>query len=148
VLDPGAADPLNRAAASALRSILVHVDATTESATRLLVACVLAERHQASVRALFGTAPMADAGSFAYSAGAALDEAEALRSLRLDQARAHLQRTLGDRAAEVGWYDIVGDSVGHGFVAGSDVRRPGRARSATSRQVHSGGAPPASSSRS
>jgi hypothetical protein len=148
VLDPGAADPLNRAAASALRSILVHVDATTESATRLLVACVLAERHQASVRALFGTAPMADAGSFAYSAGAALDEAEALRSLRLDQARAHLQRTLGDRAAEVGWYDIVGDSVGHGFVEEAmfaDLVVLGQQPAA---QVHSGGAPPASSSRS
>ena len=116
MLDPDVADPLNRGAASALRSILVHVDATTESATRLLVACDLAERHHASVRALFGTAPMSDPGSFGYSAGAALDEAAAHRSLRLEQARADLQRSLGNRATEVDWYDIVGDSVGHGFV--------------------------------
>ena len=84
-----------REPASSLRSILVHVDATTESATRLLVACDLAERHQATVRALFGTAPMADTGSFGYSAGAALDDATALQSLRLEQARAILPRSLG-----------------------------------------------------
>ena len=116
MLDPGAAGPLTGAPASSLRSILVHVDATTESATRLLVACDLGERHRATVRALFGTAPMGDAGSFGYSAGAALDDAAALQSLRLEQARAHLQRSLGERAPDVDWYDVVGETVGHGFL--------------------------------
>jgi len=116
VHDAGAAGALNGGARSSIRAILVHVDATGESATRLEVACAIAQRQRAAVRALFGTASLVEPRSFGYSAGAALEHATALRALRLEQARADLQRSLGDGASAVDWYDVVGDSVGHGFV--------------------------------
>ena len=48
-------DPLScRATVSAIRSILLHLDATPGSAARLAVAEALAARHGARVTALFG----------------------------------------------------------------------------------------------
>ena len=116
MLGPGAGGALTRAAPSPIRAILVHVDATTESATRLEVACTIAQRQRATVRALFGTGPLTESASFGYSANAALEQATAVRELRREQTRLHLQRSLGDDAPAVAWYDVVGDSVGHGFV--------------------------------
>jgi nucleotide-binding universal stress UspA family protein len=141
VLDTGAAGALSGDVPSSIRAILVHVDATGESATRLEVACAIAQRQRATVRALFGTAPLAEGGSFGYSAGAALEQATAVRGLRLEQAREDLRRSLGDDAPEVAWYDIVGDSVGHGFVLEAlfaDLVVLGQESAASAR---SGGAP-------
>ena len=141
MLDADAAGALSGAMPSPIRAILVHVDATAESTTRLEVACAIAQRQRATVRALFGTAPLAEAGSFGYSAGAALEQATAVRGLRLEQAREHLRRSLGDDAPEVAWYDVVGDSVGHGFVLEAlfaDLVVLGQQSAASTR---SGGAP-------
>ena len=65
MLDAGAADPLTQVQTSAIRTILLHVDATAASVLRLELACDLAERLGARVRALFGTAPLVDDASFA-----------------------------------------------------------------------------------
>ena len=101
---------------SAIKTILLHVDATAASLTRLQMTCDLAERHGARVRALFGTASVGDGASFSYSAGAALGRpAEQRRSLRRDQARDDLQRCVASDA-EVTWFDIAGDTIAHGFV--------------------------------
>lgn len=103
---------------SPYRSILLHVDATAESATRLQVARDLAERHGAAVTALFGATTSMQDIPYAYSAGAAVGSPAAeRRSAEHDAARAHLQRrALGD-GPEVAWFDVVGDSVVHGFIA-------------------------------
>ena len=61
---------------SELRSILLHLDATAGSFERLALAHALADRHEASVTALFGAQSEAVDTSFAHSAGAALAAAE------------------------------------------------------------------------
>lgn len=103
---------------SDIRSILLHADATAGSATRLEIARELAARHGASVTALFGASMDTDRMSSAYSAGAALGSgASEWDTLAHDTARASLQQCcLGD-GAEVEWFDIVGDSIAHGFIA-------------------------------
>lgn len=102
---------------SAIRTLLLHVDATAASVVRLELACDLAERLGARVRALFGTAPAAEAAVFSYSAGAALDrQAEQRRSVWRDQARADLQRGVAADGPDVAWYEVAGDSLAHGFI--------------------------------
>ena len=102
---------------SAIRNILLHVDASAASVNRLQMTCDLAERHGARVRALFGSAPIGDGASFSYSAGAALGRpAEQRRSLPREQARDDLQRCVAPDGPEVSWFDIAGDTIAHGFV--------------------------------
>ena len=101
---------------SAIRTILLHVDASAASVTRLQMTCDLAERHGARVRALFGCAPIGDGASFSYSAGAAFGRpAEQRRALPREQARNELQRCVAD-GPDVSWFDIAGDTIAHGFV--------------------------------
>ena len=103
---------------SSLRSILLHADATAGSVVRLEIARELAERHGASVTALFGATVDTDRLSSAYSAGAALGAgASEWDSLSHDTARAGLQQQCLGEDAEVAWFDIVGDSIAHGFIA-------------------------------
>lgn len=103
---------------SDIRSILLHADATAGSATRLEIARALAARHGARVTALFGATSDADRMSFAYSAGAALAAgATDWDTLAHDAARASLQQRCRDEGAEVAWFDVVGDSIAHGFIA-------------------------------
>ena len=103
---------------SDIRSILLHADATAGSAVRLEIARGLAARHGARVTALFGATSHTDAMSFAYSASAALAaRATDWDTLAHDAARASLQQRCLDEGAEVGWFDIVGDSIAHGFIA-------------------------------
>jgi nucleotide-binding universal stress UspA family protein len=101
---------------SDIRSILLHLDATPGSAARLALARALADRHGARVTALFGVRPDPSQTSFAYSAGAALQAAEA-QGAPLDSERARLQDLLAAGERECLWCDVVGDSVVHGFVA-------------------------------
>jgi nucleotide-binding universal stress UspA family protein len=99
-----------------IRTILLHVDATAASVARLQMTCDLAERHGASVRALFGTGPIEDGASFSYSAGAALDQAAAQRrSVWRDQARDDLQRCVPSDGPDIAWYEAAGDSLARGF---------------------------------
>lgn len=103
---------------SDIRSILLHADATAGSATRLEIASGLAARHGARVTALFGATSDSDESSFAYSAGAALAaRATDWNTPAHDAARASLQQRCLGEGAEVAWFDVVGDSLAHGFIA-------------------------------
>ena len=103
---------------SSLRSILLHADATAGSAVRLELARELAARHGASVTALFGATVDTDRLSSAYSAGAALgSRSSEWDTLAHDTARARLRQQCLGEGAEVAWFDVVGDSIAHGFVA-------------------------------
>ena len=101
---------------SDIRSILLHLDASLGSASRLAFAHALADRHDARITALFGVRPEVSQAVFAYSAAAALQAAEE-RDGAIDAARARLrdQLALGER--ECAWCEVVGDSLVHGFVA-------------------------------
>jgi len=79
-----------------IRSILLHLDATAGSFERLALAHALADRHEASVTALFGARSETVDASFAHSAGAALAAAESRpephareRDLLQDRLRSH-----------------------------------------------------------
>jgi nucleotide-binding universal stress UspA family protein len=103
---------------SSLRAILLHADATAGSAVRLEIARELAARHGASVTALFGATVDTDLLSSAYSAGAALgSRGGEWDTLAHDTARASLQEQCLGEGAEVAWFDVVGDSIAHGFIA-------------------------------
>ncbi len=98
----------------AIRSILLHADATAGSVARLEIARAIALRHGSAVTALFGATMNTDRAAFAYSAGAALDS---VANGQNDVARASLQQRCLGEGAEVAWCDLVGDSIAHGFVA-------------------------------
>ncbi len=103
---------------SEIRAILLHADATAGSAARLEIGRELATRHGAAVTALFGATVDTDRLSSAYSAGAALGSgASEWGALARDNARASLQQRCNGEGPEVRWFDIVGDSIAHGFIA-------------------------------
>ena len=90
---------------SAIRSVLLHLDATAASVARLAFARELAGRYGAALTAVFGVQPDPERAAFAYSAGAALRAAEegadsalgrrarpTARALRSGRARAGLVR--------------------------------------------------------
>ena len=100
-----------------IRAILLHADATAGCMTRLEVARELAARHGAAVTALFGATVDTGRLSSAYSAGAVLGSgASEWDAQSRDDARASLQQR-SDTGPEVRWFDIVGDSIAHGFIA-------------------------------
>lgn len=101
---------------SDIRSILLHLDPSPASQARLTIARALADRHGAQITALFGVHPGSSQSTFAYSASAALEAAEA-RDSAIDEERARLQDLLALGARECRWCDVVGDSLVHGFVA-------------------------------
>ena len=116
MLGPGPVHTL--IAVSDIRSILLHADATSGSTTRLAIARALASRHGAAVTALFGATRDTDRMSFTYSAGAALgSRAAEWDTLAHDTARANLQQRCVGEGAAVTWFDVVGDSIAHGFIA-------------------------------
>jgi nucleotide-binding universal stress UspA family protein len=98
-----------------IRSILLHLDAAPASIGRLTLAHGLADRFDAQVTVMFGTAADAAQPSFAYSAAAALQAAEACEG-RHDMERARLQAAHRKRAGEGIWCDVRGDLV-HALVA-------------------------------
>jgi len=100
----------------AIRSILLHVDATPASIARLTYARALADRHGASVTALFGVRSPASRAAFAYSAGAALRAAEE-EVVAHDHERSRLRALLTEHQPECAWCEVAGDSVRHAFLA-------------------------------
>ena len=100
----------------AIRSILLHVDATPASIARLTFTRTLADRHGASVTALFGVRPHASRAAFAYSAGAALRAAEE-EVVAHEQERSRLRALLTEQQPECAWCEVAGDSVRHAFLA-------------------------------
>ena len=102
----------------AIKSILLHVDATAAAAVRLEVALQLAGRLDAKLTAVFAAA-WDEQASFAYSAAAALDAGggHPLAAHRDAELRLRRHRLLA--AADVGWFDIVGEAITPGFLAES-----------------------------
>src|SRR5213076_2259152 len=89
-----------------IRSILLHLDARPGSASRLAVAHALADRHGAELTALFGVRPDPPQDSFAYSASAALQEAEQ-RTMPSDAERDRLRALLAVHEPECVWCEVV-----------------------------------------
>ncbi|MEP7299917.1 MAG: universal stress protein [Caldimonas sp.] len=105
------------AGVSAIRSVLLHLDATPASAARLALANSLAERHGARLTALFGVRPDLDRTAFAYSAGAALRAAEGAEGTPRQLEWARLRDLFaGSRSGNL-WCEVVGDTVTHAFLA-------------------------------
>jgi len=100
----------------AIRSILLHLDATPASISRLAFAHALADRHGARVTALFGTRPHASQVGYGYSAGAALRAVDEEGPPHAYE-RAQLRELLAERELECSWCEVAGDSVRHAFVA-------------------------------
>ena len=100
----------------AIRSILLHVDATPASIARLTLARELADRHGARVTALFGVRPHVSRSAFAYSAGAALRAADE-EGVPHEFERVRLRELLAEHERECAWCEVVGDSVRHAFAA-------------------------------
>ncbi|HEX2541662.1 MAG TPA: universal stress protein [Caldimonas sp.] len=98
-----------------IKSILLHVDATSAAVGRLQVALRLAHRLDARLTAAFG-ASWDDRASFAYSAAAAL-EGESGHAAAHRAALDRLRRHPGVDAVAVAWCDIVGEAITPGFVA-------------------------------
>jgi len=100
----------------AIRSILLHVDATPGSIARLTFAHALADRHGARVTALFGVRPHASRAAFAYSASAALRAADE-EGVPHESERVRLRELLDEHQPECAWCEVSGDSLRHAFVA-------------------------------
>jgi len=102
---------------SAIRSVLVHLDATGASIARLAFARGLADRYGAALTALFGVQPDPERAAFAYSAGAALRAAEEGAAAHWAAERAGLRERCAEAALEPTWCEVIGDTVTHGFLA-------------------------------
>jgi nucleotide-binding universal stress UspA family protein len=100
----------------AIRSLLLHLDATPASFERVDFAQALAGRQGAHLTAVFGVRPQASPATFAYSAGAALRAVDE-GGVPHERQRARLRDLLAERAPGFVWCEVAGDSVGHGFVA-------------------------------
>ncbi len=100
-----------------IRTILLHVDATSASIGRLAVAQALAERHGAQLAALFGVRPDAGEAGLAFSAAAALRAIEEGRFDRHTPERARLRQKLSEQGSGSTWCEVVGDTLAHAFVA-------------------------------
>jgi nucleotide-binding universal stress UspA family protein len=102
---------------SAIRSVLLHLDATGSSVARLAFARDLAGRYGAALTALFGVHPDPERVAFAYSAGAALRAAEEGADAHWAAERARLRELCVQAAPEPTWCEVIGDTVTHGFLA-------------------------------
>lgn len=101
---------------SAIRSILVHLDAAPGSVDRLTLAHALADRHGAHVTALYGKVSRSPQANYGYSAAAALRAAEQDEAEHC-AARSRLRAALEDRDTRCTWCEVAGDSLAHGFAA-------------------------------
>ena len=99
-----------------IKSILLHVDATPASIGRLEMTRQLAARHQARITALFGAEADREQASFSYSAGALLARQDECDEPARADAKGRLQRSADTNGPQVDWYDVVGDSLTHGFL--------------------------------
>lgn len=99
-----------------IRSILLHLDATPASISRLAFTHALADRHGARVTTLFGVRPHASRVAYAYSAGAALRAIDE-EVLAHEHERARLRELLAEREPQCTWCEVAGDSARHAFVA-------------------------------
>ena len=126
---------------SAIRSVLLHLDATGASVARLAFARELADRHGATLTTVFGVQPDPERAAFAYSAGAALRAAENGAAEHFAEQRGRLRELCAEAAPGSTWCEVIGDTVTHGFLAEAAyadllvVGAPGDAHSA-------GGPPP------
>ena len=102
---------------SAIRSVLLHLDATGASVARLAFARELADRYGAALTAVFGVQPDPERAAFAYSAGAALRAAEEGAAAHWVVERARLRELCAAATPEPAWCEVIGDSVTHGFLA-------------------------------
>jgi nucleotide-binding universal stress UspA family protein len=102
---------------NAIRSILLHLDATAESADRLAATRALAAQHGARITAIFGVRPDPERAAYAYSASAALHAVEALQDPPHALERDRLLASCGEGDAALVWCDVVGDTVTHAFLA-------------------------------
>lgn len=102
---------------SAIRSILLHLDATGGSVGRVAIAQAVAARHEARITALFGVQPDAAGAPYAYSAGAALRAAEDAAAMPHALERSRLRSRWGEDDARFTWCEVFGDTVTRGFLA-------------------------------
>lgn len=102
---------------SAIRSILLHLDATADSAARLAAARAVATTHGARITAMFGVRPDAEGAAYAYSASAALQAVETMAASPHALERDRLLALCGDAEPDLAWCDVVGDTVRHAFLA-------------------------------
>ena len=98
---------------SALRSILVHLDPSPRSRTRLLLARDLAEKHGAHVNALYGSTPSIMDMPYALNEGAAaaLPVLEKLDSDRREDARAVFDSVMSTGPWPLHWRELRGEFV-------------------------------------
>ena len=99
-----------------IKSILLHVDATPASVARLEMTRHLAARHDARITALYGAETDLDSASFSYSAGALLAQLDEREEWPQVEARRRLQLGADTKGPQVDWFDVVGDSITHGFL--------------------------------
>jgi nucleotide-binding universal stress UspA family protein len=117
-----------------IKSILLHLDATPASITRLEMTRQMAARHDARITALYGAEADLDRASFSYSAGALLAQLEEREEPAHAEAKRRLQLGIDANGPQVDWCDVVGDSITHGFleesayadlvVVGQSLREP------------------------
>jgi nucleotide-binding universal stress UspA family protein len=98
----------------AIRSILLHLDASPGSIARLTLTHDIADRLDADVTVLFGTRGDASELAFTYSAAAALRAAEESEQPN-EIVRAQLHAAHRERGSESAWFDVSGD-LAHALV--------------------------------
>ena len=98
---------------STLRSLLVHLDPSPSSRTRLLLARELAEKHAAHVTVLYGCTPsvMDMPYSLNEGAAAALPVLEKLDIERRDDARATFDSVMSTGPWPLQWRELRGENV-------------------------------------
>lgn len=99
-----------------IKSILLHVDATPASITRLEMTRELAARLDARITALYGAEADLDRASFSYSAGALLARQDERDEPAHAEAKRRLRLSADTEGPHVDWCDVMGDSITHGFL--------------------------------
>lgn len=97
----------------ALRSLLVHLDPSPSSRTRLLLARDLAEKHTAHLTALYGCPPSVLDMPYSFNEGtaAALPVLEKLDIDRRDDARALFDSVMSTGPWPLQWRELRGENV-------------------------------------
>jgi nucleotide-binding universal stress UspA family protein len=100
---------------NAIKSILLHLDASPRSAVRLAVARELASRHDATVTAMYAATPAAMDSAYALAEGSSLFASAAAD---LDAERLRHAREIFDATAPhpgVTWAALASEAPVHGF---------------------------------
>ncbi|HJV96401.1 MAG TPA: universal stress protein [Albitalea sp.] len=102
---------------NAIKSILLHLDATPGSATRLWVARELARQHEATVTALYAVTSSFAELPFALAADVpATQILQDIDADRLSRARAMFDKGTAKAGAPVAWAELGGAPVIPGFI--------------------------------